>query len=230
MAEKIGNDEVRYFIVAFKYGECGWDWPKVAIGLSKVDINWTNSSRSETDKIKMCQYNVYRTTDDHIHAESHFLDSLRNITSEKDKKIIHINAELVQNYSPCSECARKFVEFIQEIKKKRIIFSLTIKFANFYKCYYTLENDSWKRSSPSKECLDGLVKLRQNGVTLQLLQGEQDWEKFVRDERFVEISEKNRTRLLEMATSDERKEREKVDKIILKYIETEALSKPKTTK
>ena len=226
MAEKIDNDDVGSFILDFMYGERGRGWPKVAIGLSKVDINWTVSSRSETDKIKRSSLSkVYRTTDNHTHAESQFLDSLRNIILEKDKKIIQMNAELVQNYSPCSDCASKFVEFIENTKKKDINFVLTIKFSNFYKCYYTQLNDSWKYLSPSKENIDGLVNLRRNDVALRLLEGERGWKEFLNDEFCGNITEENKTYAFKRATSQKRIEREKVDKIILQYIENKVSGK-----
>ena len=169
-----------------------------------------------------------------LHAEKYFITDLSKRIDAllKDKKVSKIEANLVQNYSPCngypgySGCVDDILEFKEGMERKGVSFSLKIKFANFYKCYYKQGNDSWKKS----QNIDGLVKLLQNDVRLQLLEGEKGWEDFLNDEMFMDVSEKNKTHLLEIATSKERIKREKVDKEILKYIKIKALGKPKTTK
>ena len=66
----------------------------------------------------------------------------------------------------------------KNIEKKGIIFSLKIKFANFY--LHKVEVNK-----------GGLKKLLKNGVyiDIELLEGEEDWKAFLSDKTFVDLTD-----------------------------------------
>ena len=208
---KIGKDEVNKFIVKCSYGENAPEWPRATIVLSKVDIYYTKSSRTSNKEYGRFMINIYRNG--WLHAENYFLTDLREEidTLLKDKKIYKIQAGIVQNYSPCnnysgdSGCADDILKFKEDMENRDINFSLTIKFANFYR-HYLLSNRA------------GLQKLIKNNVNLQVFQGKQDWKAFLNDEKFVNLTNDDKIELLKRATSEERVKREKIDKNILKDI------------
>ena len=123
---------------------------------------------------------------------------------EVENNSIVIKAMLVQNYSPCnfkdnvaSGCADDILEFKKKREEEGIKFSLTVRFANFYKHYIEAN-------------MEGLAKLLRNGVNLELLQGEDKWKEFLSDKAFIKLDPPEYNRLLKRATN-ERVEREKQD-------------------
>ncbi|CAB4045246.1 C-, partial [Paramuricea clavata] len=184
----------------YQYGENGWLWPSATIVLSIGKI---------TSTTKENPFNWARSNAMGRHAEERFLDELETEIS-KHHEVTKIEAKLVQNYSPCSVCAHALIEFKKKMQNKNIDFSLTIKFANFYR--HTL--------APNKE---GLMNLLRNDVKLELLQGKDEWEAFLNYEN-IELTNDQYTKLLEMATSEERTNRETNDVKILSVIEFEAIA------
>ncbi len=234
---KIGEEGIKKFIITNRYGE-GPDWPRgrgATIVLSTVEIYYTKHSSGLSRDAKHSsmlsrEYKrtinaVYKNEGHQEHAEGYFLVDLEEeiATVSKDEKVLKINkiqANLVQNYSPCnnywhysdgkkSGCADDILEFKERMRMHRINFSLRIKFANFYRL-------------DDKSNTEGLIKLLRNGVELELLQSEDDWKEFLYDETFVDL------KLLGMATSKGRKEREKDDVHILNMIKSEPLRVSKT--
>jgi hypothetical protein len=108
-----------------------------------------------------------------------------------------IEADLVQNYSPCSECADDFLNFIYERNRDGIKFSLKIEFANVYK--------DWVFDNK-----DGLKKLKKKGVRFELLEGEEKWRAFLNDETFVELTEREKTGWLNARARSEARKRNEV--------------------
>ena len=215
---KIDQKEAEdFFIVINQYCEQndGNRWPHATIVLSAVDSNLEGPT----------SHNVYYNESRGRHAESFFIDDLQTLLQKEG--VTEITATLVQNYSPCNanhndieRCADKILKFMKDnIEKKNVSFSLTIQFANFYKCYYKKEDEKWKKSPH----INGLVKLRKNGVALQLLKGEEGWNDFFN--KFVDVSDEDKTRLRERAAL--RIDRENVDEIILNYVETKASAEAK---
>ena len=212
---KIGKDEVNKFIVEYWYGENAPEWPRATIVLSTVDIYYTKSSKTSNKEYRLLMINIYRNG--WLHAENYFLTDLRKEidTLLKDKKINKIQAGIVQNYSPCnnysgdSGCADDILKFKEDMENRDISFSLTIKFANFYR-HQLFSNRA------------GLQKLLKNNVNLEVFQGKEDWKEFLNDEHFVYLTNEDKTELLRRATSDERAMREKVDKNILEDITARA--------
>ena len=212
---KIGKDDVDKFIVKYSYGKNAPEWPRTTIVLSTVDIYYTKSSRASNKEHRLLMINIYRNG--WLHAENYFLTDLREEidTLLKDTKIYKIQAGIVQNYSPCnnysgsSGCADDILKFKEDMENRDINFSLTIKFANFYR-HYLLSNRA------------GLQKLLKNNVNLKVFQGKEDWKAFLNDENFVHLTNDDKTELLKRATSEERVKREKIDKKILKDITARA--------
>ena len=67
------------------------------------------------------------------------------------------------------------LKFKEGREKQGINFSLTIKFGNFYR--HNVESNR-----------EGLRTLLRESVKLELLQGEDDWEAFLNDETFVNLT------------------------------------------
>ncbi|KAL9971125.1 hypothetical protein ACROYT_G023612 [Oculina patagonica] len=99
-----------------------------------------------------------------------------------------------------------------ESQKKQIVISIT--FANFYRTFVYPGNDE-NRAEQNKK---GLRLLRDNGVQLRLLCGEEEWTKFLNDEQLVRLNDSDREACFNKAFSDERKEREDYDKSHLEDI------------
>ena len=216
--EKIGEVDIRKFIIKHKYGENHEDWPSgkgATIVLSTVEIYSTKRSSTSIKDDKLTRKTVYKNGEHPNHAEGYFLrdlkDEIETLLADEETKVTKVQAKLVQNYSPCnnysddnkSGCADDILQFKESMRKKGINFSLTIKFATFY-------------SHEVKSNREGLKKLLRNDVKLELLQGKDDWKEFLYDETFVNL------KLLRMATSEKRKEREKDDVEILNDIKSEA--------
>ena len=216
----------RKFIITAPYGTFGYpSGAGATVVLSTVNIRDTKSSDSSVDSQPKID-KIYRNRN-YQHAERRFLNALE----EQIKKLLHednevnnnsivIQATLVQNYSPCnnykensSGCADDILAFKKIIEEKGITFSLTTKFANFY--LHQVEANK-----------AGLKKLLRNGVDIELIQGEEDWEAFLSDETFVDLTNDEKRYLIDRAKSEKRLEREKEDEDIRKEIKTEADGKP----
>ena len=227
--QKIGREDIENkFIIQLKYGEKGFpSGEEATIVLSNVKIYYTKRSRTSIKDCELTKNAVYKNQGYQEHAEGYFLHDLNDeiTTLLKDGKVNKIQANLVQNYSPCnnysgdkkSGCAYDILKFIKRMKKKGINFSLRIKFANFY--LHKVESNR-----------RGLRELLGKGVELELLRGEDGWEAFLNDETFVDLTEGESKELLKRATSEKRKEREEKDVEILNEIESEASGKQKATK
>ena len=225
-SEKIGrNDVLEKFIITKMYGDTvtnkGRNWPGgkgSTIVLSTVNIYYcTYFQKIEQRETTMA---VYKNEGYQEHAEGFFLNELRNkiktLREAKEvQKVNKIQANLVQNYSPCnnysgdSGCANDILQFKEYMEQQGITFSLTIKFGTFY----------YHKEPPNKE---GLKKLLRNGVNLELLRGKAAWEAFLNNKNFVQlIKDEYRDEykeLLQIATSKDRTVREKEDEKILNEI------------
>jgi hypothetical protein len=193
-AKKLWKNDIVKFIIPLQYHQPGWPTGKGSmIVLSKVKIYYAKSKKEPLIS------NIHRYQGKKIHSEIDFLKKLRDkIEKEKGagRQMERIEADLVQNFSPCSECADVFVKFKDFRKREDIKFSLKIEFANFYRHWET----------PN---INGLKMLLENGVALKLLQGEDDWRAFLNDKTFVELTEHEKTKLLDRANSEDRKKNEK---------------------
>ena len=207
------------FIITHKYGEKPWKWPSgenATIVLSSVNIHYTlsNTSKTSNEHHKLSRNNVYKNRS--LHAEVKFLRKLRKaidkLSQDKKVSVVDIHADLVQNYSPCnsyrlggkSGCADDFLKFKEDMEKNGSNVSLKIKFANFYR-----HTDESNRA--------GLRKLVENGVKLELFQGEEDWKVFLNN-KTKKLTKDDYRELLERATSEERTKREMDDVEILRNI------------
>ena len=183
------------FIVKHQYGDHGDNWPGSTIVLSTVKIYVT----AEVDPI----IGLHHWTCKNVpgwHAEKRFLDKLETEIA-KHHEVTKIEANLVQNYSPCSVCADALVEFRVKMQNKSIEFSLTIEFANVY--FHT-----------KPENRKGLRKLSStNGIELKLLH---DWKAFL--ESIVKLTPDEKDALLEIARSERRQNNEKRGAAILDEI------------
>ena len=171
------------------------NWPSgvgATILLSTVIINDTKLS-SLNKVLQDCQStlkSVYKNGVHPNHAERLFLDDLRQeIGSFREVEEIQIH--LVQNYSPCTDCADRIVGFKNENEN---VF-LKITFANIY--------ESWKDASK-----EGLRRLLQSGIELELLEGVDKWKQFLNNESFIILKTGEYKELLVKATSSQRNNRE----------------------
>ncbi len=219
--QKIGREDIEKFIIQHMYGENHDDWPSgigATIVLSTVEIYSTKRSSTSIKDDKLTRKTVYKNGKRPNHAEGYFLgdlkDEIETLLADEETKVTKIQAKLVQNYSPCSNCADKIVAAVE---KQNINVSLTIKFANFYR-HQGISNKT------------GLKKLLRKDVKLELLRGEKNWKEFLNDETFVNLTQDEYNELLERATSQEREEREEEDVKILNQIISEVSGKQKATK
>ena len=220
---KLGEIEKKFIITA-RYGTTDGSYPSATVALSTIDIRYPKSSDSKHYS-KPPIKKIYRNGTNH--AEVYFLQYLENTIKEllsNDKEVKNssmvIEATLVQNYSPCninrkclSGCADEILKSKKKIEDKGIKFSLTVKFANFYKHY-------------EKANTEGLAKLWRADVTLKLLRGEKEWQDFLSDTTFVDLTPAEHDSLLKRAKSDDRVNREIEDlEIFEKKISGEAQGK-----
>ncbi len=194
-AKRIGITDIKKFIILNQYHQRGWPTGQGSvILLSKVKIYYTKSRK------ELLPNRIYRHRGGNIHPERDFLKELRREIERREHaghQIEKIHADLIQNLSPCSNCADAFVKFKNDRREREgIKFSLKIKFANIY-CHW------------DNQQTNGLNMLLENGVALKLLQGEDDWKAFLNDTTFVELTEHEKTELLDDAKSEDRKENEK---------------------
>ncbi len=190
-AKRIGITDIKNFIITNQYHQPGWPIGKGSvIVLSKVKICYTNSRK------ELLPNGIYRHRGGNIHSERDFLEELGD-EIERRHQIEKIHVDLIQNLSPCANCADAFVKFKNDRREREgIKFSLKIEFANFYR--------HWEE--PNR---NGLKMLLENGVELKLLQGEDDWKAFLNDSTLVKLTEHEKTKLLDDAKSEDRKKNEK---------------------
>ena len=118
-----------------------------------------------------------------IHRERDFL---KELTGKIQCRKLQVEKIKAQNYSTYSKCADALLIIKDARRDGDIGFSLKIEFANIYRLW-----EKWNRNS-----LKMLVK---NGVALGSIQGEDDWKAFLNDERFVELTDREKPKLLESA-------------------------------
>ena len=135
------------------------------------------------------------------HAESRCLQQLKLKGSEANK----IDVELIQSYAPCHECAEKIIKYKNEIEEEGKEVSIKVKFANYY--FWIGEE---KTNEKGKKSLDGLKKMGENGIDLQLFQGE-EWETLFEDPVLVNLNDEDKEQLRTEAYSKGRQQREKYD-------------------
>ena len=176
---KIGKEDAERFIITGTYKseitaagnlggktkreKSGGNWPHVTIVLGRVTIKDDDGNELKTYQ------QVYRNRE--YHAEHYFLKALeenvKTLLSNNKVTKFSIQAKLVQNYSPCGDCAQKIINFRNEQKNQNINFSVEIKFANVYKHY----------EEANKGGLVALLKT--DYVVLNLYQGKDEWKQFL---------------------------------------------------
>ena len=116
----------------------------------------------------------YQTSESHVHAEIQMLndkvfkDEIEKVKDDKTKKTEKtkttdktekVDIILTLNYSPCSECADKLIEFYEV--KKSLIRKFTIRFSRLYRINIQAN-------------IDGLKDLNSAGITLKAMT-EKSW-------------------------------------------------------
>jgi hypothetical protein len=197
MEENIDRTEIENI---FMFQE---DWPKSTTVLSTVEIHCT------TGKVDTPPNNrIYRNEGEGgDHAEKRFLDVLeRKIGGiRKEHRVTRIKVKLIQNYSPCSECADIFLNFIVERNREGIKFSLKIEFVNIYK--------DWEVANQK-----GLRMLKEKGVRFELLKGKEKWTTFLNRPFVMRLTNDEKAELLERAKSEARTRNEKEALTIFNHI------------
>ncbi|XP_028394304.1 uncharacterized protein LOC114518497 [Dendronephthya gigantea] len=206
--ETVGKEDVKKFIIQHRYLQNPRQWPSgsgATVVLGRVKIEFNNAGHDEF----IHDTGIFKNDENH-HSEKYFLDFLKAKLDALEGTVTQVIVNLVQNYSPCSDCVTRILEFVDG-QDFRLTF--TIKFANFYKHYYNRNRESMKL-------------LLQKGIRLQLLQGESAWKEFLDDKTFVKLNTRGeRQEILNLAKTKERKDREKDDVAILKKIECEVFGK-----
>ena len=205
--ERLGRDEIlNKFIICHSYGTTGV-FPSgagAAIVLSKV-------SCISNDGDSCSMIGIHRNQEIGIHAEKKLFELIKTLSGNPRV----INIELISNYSPCNDtdnnsCAQNIVHYIDgiydkmEFQETRIDISIT--FANFYRTVVY----NWNGEYRAEQNRQGLRLLRDNGVQLRLLHGE-EWIEFLNDDQLVSLSEDDKEMCWRQAVSDARREREDFD-------------------
>ena len=194
------------FIIKADYGIAG-AFPSgrgAVVVLSEVSCESSDDDRWTVVGIHRNGMNLY-------HAEWKLLRLLRDISGTARK----IDVQLTQNFSPCNldyeqngaECAQQIVDYLKEMKKQKKEIKISITFANFYRTVVYTGNGKDKAQQNQK----GLKLLDDNGVTLNLLRGEDEWKRLLNNEQFVCLCEKERKECLKEAMSEARRNREDRD-------------------
>lgn len=212
--ERLKKDEIRTkFIIDAKYGEAGrfpYGVGATAV-LCKVERLPRIGKHTHSNKHEY----IIRNTEEN-HAEVLLLEEIKELMKEEnEEEEENVSVTLIQNYSPCdynshksnrnaiTGCATDLIQFKDDMEKQGKSVRIEITFANFYRWIGNF-GDGPKH-------MTGLKKLREKGVKLTLLQGEEMWKTFLNDTCFVNLTSEEKTELLEKATSDKRKEREEED-------------------
>ena len=202
---------MRKFIISAAYGTSGAFpyGPKSTVVISHISCT---SQDKKTEKM----VHICRNEGRGQHAEIKLIEFLKQ--NDKVEKADEVNIHMLQNFSPCNDdagltfCAEKIIKYQDDMEREGKRMNITITFANFYRTtvYDRVYNgNDEKRAEENK---GGLGKLNGAGVTLRLLQGEEQWKEFLYDEELVKLSDKEKKLLLAEATSKDRSEREKFDR------------------
>ena len=200
----------RKFIISAAYGTSG-AFPYGA----KSTVVISHISCTSQDKKTEKMVHICRNEGRGQHAEIKLIEFLKQ--NDKVEKADEVNIRMLQNFSPCNDdaglhenafCAKKIIKYQDDMEREGKRMNITITFANFYRTTVYDDNDE-KRAEENK---GGLRKLDGAGVTLQLLQGEEQWKEFLYDKELVKLSDKEKKSLLAEATSKDRSEREKFDR------------------
>ena len=180
-------------------------WPQDierTVVLSTITIHYTRSSseHSVPQQGTITTQSVYENERHPNHTERRCLDDLIdkiNGLTVVGCEVRKVEAKLVQNYSPCYTCSDRIIQFQNNLDD---IADLTIKFANFY-LHQVPENK-------------GLKNLLQKPYKIGI-QGEVEWEAFLNDETFVDLTDYKSAKKCWLRHSDKREETENVDREIL---------------
>ena len=150
--------------------------------------------------------------DRYSHAELLFLRQLELEVQQLQQggnKVTKINAELIQNYAPCHECADAMITFKETMEKEGKEVSIKVIFANYYYWIGRHRTDmkGWNNLLKLKEMHD-------KGIDLQLLQGKESWETLFGDSHLVNLQDEEKEELLQKATSEKRQRREEYDRTL----------------
>lgn len=194
------------FIIKADYGTAG----AFPYGLGAVVVLSEVSCESFDDD-RWTVFGIHRNGIHPKHGERKLLELLRRISGTAQK----IDVQLTQNFSPCNmdyeengaKCAQKIVDYLKEMEKNKKEIKISITFANFYRTERYTGNGEDKAQKNRK----GLKLLDDNGVTLNLLRGEEEWKRLLNNEQFVCLCEKERKECLKEAMSEAREKREDRD-------------------
>ena len=204
--KKLGEKEIlEKFIIKDKYGTFPNSFPS---GLGAVVVLSEVSCESFEDD-RWTVVGIHRNGKHPYHAETKLLRLLQGISRTARK----IDVQLTQNFSPCNldyvKCAQNIVDYLIEMKKNKEI-KISITFANLYKTVSYTGNGRDIAEKNQK----GLKLLHDNGVTLKLLRGEDEWKRLLNNKLFVCLCEKERKKCLKEAMSEARRKREDLDWIL----------------
>ena len=216
--ERPEADEIsRKFIIDKKYGTTDdKPYPPETLVLCKVsfasnEIESSDSSDSEDVAGKFSNLRlqgwIFRNDSNH-HAEELCLQRLR----QKGRQARRIEAELIQSYAPCHDCADKIIAYKKEMAKAGKEVSIKITFANYYR---------WIGQHTNKDGVENLRKLKEmtnSNIDLHLLQGKTSWENLFKDDELVNLNREDQRRLLKKATSKARRKREGYDEALFDLI------------
>lgn len=170
------------------YGDITKPWPKKTILLYKYSSN-SNYKYSEIPE------NTWKRRDNkqRKHAEKRMIEDLENIQQyiemqpdycEGNYKFIH-SIEVIQSYSPCSDCSDKLCSFKEKIRKNNFTLdpqntdcvdvfnkiNFKISFSNFYKHIENLYPGTGSKN------MKGLKKLSDNGIDFDVFTDD-NWHEF----------------------------------------------------
>ncbi|KAL9971123.1 hypothetical protein ACROYT_G023610 [Oculina patagonica] len=221
--ERLGRDEIlEKFIIEADYGTSGV-FPYGAgatIVLSKV-------SCKNNDDDSWSMVGVHRNQERGIHAETKVFELIKRTSGNAGT----INIELIQNFSPCNDiandefCAEKILNYKKRMESQGKQIDISITFANFYRAVVYKEHSKYgNNKNRAEQNRNGLRLLRDNGVQLRLLCGEEEWKKFLNDDQLVSLSDSDREECWNLAVSEGREKREAND--MKHYVEIMDVNKP----
>ena len=114
--------------------------------------------------------------------------------------------EMIISFSPCKKCSDELIRFKNTFKSMKKTLRVTIRISSFYQVFNPRITYN----------MDGLLNLLKENVVLKVFDGDSDWTEFLRD--VINLPEEHFVDWLAVTWEPVRKEREYVDRCILKDI------------
>lgn len=149
----------------------GVDWPKESCAVVSKDVFSTQKPF------------VVRSQSHGAHSEQMLIKQLEKRLKPENGDVLptkrRVPLTLFSNYSPCSECSRCLIEFIDDCKKFNLEISLEVVFSGIYKiarpsCKRGDCGKNHEKLNHVKENITGLKSLIQHGAKLRTFE-EKDW-------------------------------------------------------